>query len=62
MRRFMIALALAAAPALTLAMATGCHENKVKTYQSSERIEQTEPKMVSPGTEVLVPDRVEQPK
>lgn len=62
MRRFMIALAVAAAPALTLALSAGCHENEVKTHQTSERIEQTEPKMVSPGTEVLVPDRVEQTK
>jgi hypothetical protein len=62
MRRFMIALAVVAAPALTLTLSVGCHENEVKTHQTSERIEQTEPRLPSPGTEVLVPDRVEQPK
>lgn len=60
MRRFMMTLALVVAPALSPVTLSGCHENEVKTYQSSERIEQTEPRMVSPGNEVLVPDRVEQ--
>ncbi|MBP7935470.1 MAG: hypothetical protein KA354_12565 [Phycisphaerae bacterium] len=58
MQRFTIALALAV-PAWTLATLTGCG-SEVRSYQSSERIEQAEPRMVSPGSEALVPDRVEQ--
>lgn len=58
MRRFVIALAATAAPALACISLTGCGD-EVKTHQTSERIEQTEPRMVAPGTEVLVPDQVQ---
>jgi hypothetical protein len=36
-----------------LPMISGCHEKKVTTIERSERIEESEPRMVSPGKEVV---------
>ncbi len=51
MRRTLLALLILAAPWLAL-LAAGC-EQKITTIQKEERIEQSEPKMVSPGEEQL---------
>ncbi|HSW44446.1 MAG TPA: hypothetical protein VLM89_02635 [Phycisphaerae bacterium] len=51
MRRVILAWLLLAAPVVAI-LAAGC-EQEVKSVQKTERIEQTEPRMVSPGTEVV---------
>lgn len=51
MRRMLLALCIAAAP-LVLFSSAGC-EQKVKTYSKTERVEQSEPQMVSPGEPVV---------
>jgi len=51
MKRWMLILWLVAAPA-TLLTAAGC-EQKVKTYERKQTVQESEPRMVSPGTEVL---------
>ncbi|NLX12982.1 MAG: hypothetical protein GXY44_04905 [Phycisphaerales bacterium] len=51
MRRTFFALLLLVAPWLALLVA-GC-EQKITTIQKEERIEQSEPRMVSPGEEQL---------
>ena len=40
-------------PAVALPLVSGCHEKKVTTIERSERIEESEPRMVSPGKEVV---------
>lgn len=53
MHRKLLALLIAAAPvAMILSLTTGC-EDKVKTYKKTERVEESEPQMTSPGEEVL---------
>ena len=52
MRRVILACLVAVAPILTILAATGC-EPEVKSVQKTERVEQTEPKMTSPGQEQL---------
>lgn len=52
MIRKLLAIMLLLAPAVALPLASGCAK-KVTTVQKTERIEESEPKMVSPGQEVL---------
>ncbi len=52
MTRKLIAILVLVAPALVLPLASGCAQ-KITTVQKTERIEQSEPQMVSPGEEVL---------
>jgi hypothetical protein len=52
MRRVIMACFIVVAPVLTILAASGC-EQEVKSVQKSERVEQSEPKMTSPGKEVV---------
>lgn len=52
MRRVILALLVAVAPVLTILVASGC-EQEVKSVQKTERVEQSEPKMTSPGEPVV---------
>jgi len=52
MRRVLFALLILVAPVLTLMATTGC-EPEIKTVRSTERIEETEPQMTSPGEPIL---------
>jgi hypothetical protein len=47
-----LACFVAVAPILTILAVAGC-EPEVKSVQKSERIEQSEPKMTSPGQEQI---------
>ncbi|HOB76650.1 MAG TPA: hypothetical protein PKG54_19240 [Phycisphaerae bacterium] len=51
MRRFLLILWLAVGPSLLLAV-SGCAQ-EVRTQSHSERIQQSEPQMVSPGDPIL---------
>jgi hypothetical protein len=52
MRRIVLALFLTVAP-LAFWAAAGCSETKTTTYDRQERIEESEPRMVSPGEPVV---------
>ena len=52
MRRALITLIALLLPVSAVLLSTGC-ARKVTTVQKSERIEESEPHMTSPGTEVL---------
>jgi len=52
MRRAILACLVAVAPILTILAVAGC-EPEVKSVQKHERIEQSEPKMSSPGEPVV---------
>lgn len=52
MNRSLIALALLFAPAVVLPLATGCAQ-KTTTVERKETIHESEPRMVSPGKEVV---------
>lgn len=45
-----------AAIGLLLFAVAGCQEDKVTTVERSEEVRESEPRMVSPGQEVVVPD------
>lgn len=51
MIRAMICTCLWLLPAVALPLVSGCHEKKVTTIERSDRIEVSEPRMVSPGDE-----------
>ena len=53
MLRGILSLLILLAPVATLLATAGC-EPEIKTMQKTERIEQSEPEPVSPGTEMLV--------
>ncbi len=48
MRRFLLGLLIALGPGLILATAAGCGE-EIRTQSHSERVQESEPRMVSPG-------------
>jgi hypothetical protein len=52
MRRVILAWLVAVVPILTVLAATGC-EPEVKSVQKTERVHESEPKMTSPGKEVV---------
>jgi hypothetical protein len=52
MGRVILAWLVAFAPVVTILAAAGC-EPEVKSVQKSERIEQSEPQMTSPGEPVV---------
>lgn len=52
MIRRMMALAVLVAPIAMLAAASGC-EQKVTRVEKTERVTESEPRMVSPGQEVI---------
>ena len=52
MNRSLIALALFFAPAMVLPLATGCAP-KTTTVERKESVHESEPRMVSPGKEVV---------
>lgn len=52
MIRRMIALAVLVAPVALLATSSGC-EPKVTRVEKTERVTESEPRMVSPGQEVI---------
>jgi hypothetical protein len=52
MRRVILAWLVLTAPILTVLTTAGC-EPEVKSVQKTERIEQSEPKMTSPGQEQI---------
>jgi hypothetical protein len=51
MRRVILSWLILAAPVISI-LAAGC-EQEVKSVQQTERVQETEPQMVSPGTEVI---------
>ena len=51
MKRILLAISLTLAPC-TLLLSTGC-EKEVRTVDQKQTVHQSEPRMVSPGTEVL---------
>lgn len=52
MRRWLLIACLLFGPGMLTAL-TGCHEHKVKIERRSERIEESEPRTVSPGEPVV---------
>lgn len=52
MKRFALMMCLLFGPSVLLLTATGC-EQEVRTVDSKHEVHQSEPKMVSPGKEVL---------
>jgi len=52
MRRMILAWFVAAVPILTILAVAGC-EPEVKSVQKTERVQESEPQMVSPGQEKL---------
>ena len=53
MRRILMAALIIIAPATMTLMVAGCNEPKVKTVEQKESKSETDPKMVSPGHEVV---------
>ncbi|HOA74004.1 MAG TPA: hypothetical protein PL151_07770 [Phycisphaerae bacterium] len=51
MKRFLLILWLAIGPSALL-LTAGC-EQKVQTFESKTTVQESEPRMVSPGTEVI---------
>lgn len=56
MRRLMLSAWLVMAPGYVLWGAVGC-EPKTTTVHRTEEVRESEPQQVSPGEEVLTPDR-----
>lgn len=52
MIRMILSLVVLAAPAVLL-LSSGCSEEKVTTIERRGTIQESEPRMVSPGTEVV---------
>ncbi len=52
MTRLLMAGAMLVLPAMTLLTAAGC-DPEVRTVHKTERVEESEPQMVSPGEPVL---------
>lgn len=52
MLRQLAALLIAAAPVVMILSLSGC-QDEVKTVRQTERVEESEQRMVSPGEEVL---------
>jgi len=52
MFRGLLSLLIAAAPIVVLLPAAGC-EQEVKTVKREERVEESEPQMVSPGEPIV---------
>lgn len=52
MRRGWLWMAAVALPLIALLVSSGCRR-EVKTYRETERVTESEPRMVSPGEEVI---------
>jgi hypothetical protein len=52
MKRFVLMMCLLFGPSVLLLAATGC-EQEVRTVDQRQEVHQSEPRMVSPGKEVL---------